>query len=947
MKRVALGLVALAGLAAEGRVMAQGQVPPLPVDSAVRIGKLDNGLTYFIRRNKHPEGRAHFYIAQKVGSMQEEENQCGLAHFLEHIAFNGTKHFPGKGIMNYLESIGVKFGTNLNAYTGFDETVYTIMDAPTARQATVDSCLLILHDWSQSISLLDKEIDDERGVIQEEWRSRNTGNYRVIARLFELAFPDNKYGQRMPIGTMEVVRGFKYDELRAYYKKWYRTDLQGLIIVGDIDPDRVEATIKKQFADVKKPENAAERIYVPVADHKGVLGVVATDKEAVGTRVGVSFKTDVTPPEVRASQFGVLEDYIKSLITSMISERFSDIIKKPNAPFIGANAGFGSFLVARTKDAFDFDAVAADGKYAPALKALTNEIERIRQYGFTAGEYDRAKKDYLVNLKKLYNERDKRKNEEFAEEYKEYFLRGGYIPGIEVEYQLINQVADQLPLEAINQAVKQAITEDNVLVSLTGPEKEGISYPTGEALAEEFKKYRSEKVEPLKDAVSTTKLIEQKPKGGKVVKEEKTATKFGSVVWTLSNGVKVIVKPTTFKEDEIRFSALRPGGRSTFAVKDALESRALNQVINLGGLAQFDDQTLSKVLSGRLASVTPRIEETREVLSGSSTAEDLETLLQLVYLNFTAKRSDREAFTAWKEKAIESVKMREANPMASVSDSIGAALYPGDKRYQSLTVAEYNAVNYERAMQLYKERFGDAAGFQFFFVGNVDLAKLRPLVETYLGALPVTKRVHKADLAKLARIRQGNYKNHYTKAMQTPMGLVVDVWPGTLAANQKNRLSMSILGEVLEQVYTEVIREREGGTYGASVNAMISYEPKDEANLFVFFQTDPDKADRLNSLVKEELEKIVKQGVDQTKFDKVIANLKKNYDENQKENAYWIDLLETFYHDKRDSYSDYMKTLNAITPQEVAGLLSQLLGQKRYIEVVMLPEATKDRKSVV
>lgn len=933
-----VGIMLVAGV---GLVAQTPQLPALPIDTAVRVGKLENGLTYFIRKNKHPEGRAHFFISQKVGSMQEDESQRGLAHFLEHIAFNGTKNFPGKSMINWLETIGVKFGENLNAYTGFDETVYQIMGAPTARQSTVDSCLLILHDWSSAISLEDKEIDAERGVIQEEWRSRDNGNFRAMSKMIENAFPGNKYGQRMPIGLMEVVRNFKYDELRAYYKKWYRPDLQALIVVGDIDPDKVEATIKRQFADVPKPVNPAPRVYEPVADIDGILASVSTDPEATSTNVSVYFLADPLPQEAKASQIGLVMNYMRSIVSSVISERMGDIVKKPNAPFMGASGYISDFIVAQTKDAFTFSATTSDGKYQTALKALTAEIERLAQYGINKSEYERAKKNYLVSFKKAYDEREKRKNDSFATEYSQYFTQGGYIPGIELEYQMINGIAEQLPVEVLNQMLHETLSKkSNIFISLTGPAKEGIKYPTTEELVKEFEGYREQKVEALKEEVSNTKLIDKMPKAGKVVKEDKSG-KFGSTVWTLSNGVEVVLKPTTFKDDEISFYAYRPGGRYTFSKGDELEARVLNSVINLGGLAKFDDSALDKALTGRIAGATPSFGMTSDNISGSTTKADLETMMQLIYLNFTAKRSDKEAFTAWREKAINARKMAESNPMASVQDSILKAVYPTRPDMLSLSVEDYGKINYERAMQLYRDRFATAKGFKFIFVGNIDPAKLRPLVETYLASLPATKVASKPDLNKYPTHRRGVYTHHYTKKQETPMGFVFNLYSGKLPANQRNVMVMDILSDILDQVYVETIREREGGTYGASTSADLAYEPKDVASIQVLFQTDPEKAKRLNAVVNEELQRIAKEGADKAKFDKVITNYEKNFTEKQKENNYWLNQLMSYYFYKRDNVSDYLKTLKSITPQEVGTLLKQLLDQKNTVELMMLPEASK------
>lgn len=926
-----------------GSVAEAQNLPPLPRDTAVRVGQLDNGLTYFIRHNKHPEGRADFYIAQRVGSMQEEENQRGLAHFLEHMAFNGSKHFPGKGMINWLETIGVRFGSNLNAYTAFDETVYTIKDVPVERRTVVDSCILILKDWSHGITLEDQEIDNERGVIQEEERARNSGNLRVMEAVLAKAFPDNLYGKRMPIGLMEVVRNFKYDELRDYYKKWYRPDLQALVIVGDIDPDAVEATIKRLFADVPKPVGAAERVYVEVADHKGILPIVATDPEASTTRFSLSFKMPALSRELKETQVGIAMDYIMGMITAMANQRLTDISKKPNAPYLYAGASYGSFQVAQTKDALTFGVIANDGQYLPAMRAVIAEMERIRQHGFTASEYKRAVDNYLASVKASYNERDKRKNEAFATSYANYYTQGGNLLDIESFYTLAQALADQIPVEAINATV-QGLGEDNIMVSLTGPAKEGIVYPTEEALAEQVRAARAVAVEPYKDAVSDAKLLKETPKAGKVVKVDKQG-KFGSTIWTLSNGARVVLLPTTHKDDEIRLSAYRPGGYYLYDDNpaDLQVARSLGSVISLGGLAEFDDSALTKVLSGRMASARPYIDGTSIGISGSSTKEDLETMLQLVYLNFTAKRSDTDAFASYQEKEKGAIKMREKNPMGSLRDSIAALSYGADYLYgQSLKAEEVDKIDYARSMQIYRELFGNAYGFTFYLVGNIEEARLKPLVETYLASLPSRKQSYKRHEEKVRRMLTGKRKIHYTQQMEKPMGVVLNLWGGQVPVSQTSEIAMEVIGEVLQQIYFETLREEEGGTYGASARAVVSYVPKDEAQMMVFFQTDPAKADELNAIVKRELDKVLKEGLPKDKFDKVIANLEKNYTEGLKENGYWLALLGTYYTHGRDEHSDYLKALRSLTPEMLRAQLASFVKQGNYHELIMRPEtATK------
>lgn len=918
---------------------AQQMPPPLPADSMVRVGVLDNGLTYFIRKNNLPQKRADFYIAQRVGSMQEEDSQKGLAHFLEHIAFNGTKNFPGKAMINWLETLGASFGGNINAYTGFDETVYTLNDIPVERPSVVDSCLLILHDWSCAISLEDKEIDAERGVIQEEWRSRDNGNMRVMERTFKDIFPGHRYGDRMPIGSMEVVRNFKYKELRDYYKKWYRPDLQALIIVGDIDVNQVEQTIKAQFQDVAKPINAAVREYLPINDHKGVIASVQTDPEKTGTTINVSFKMDVMPQELKATAVGLQFNYIYSVIETMIDERFAEITKKPNAPFLSAGGGVQPYgYIARTKDALLFVANTADGKAIDGLNALTAEIERIRQFGFTEGEYKRAGKNFMAALKKAYNERDKRKNNAFTTTYVDYFTKGGTLADLSTQYAIYEQIAEHVPVALVNQIVQQVITEDNITLTLQGPDKAEYKYPTTEELTKLFIEARKQPVEAYKEAVSDEKLMDKLPKAGKIVKEDRNGM-YGSTIWTLSNGIQVIFKPTKHKEDQILMSAMRPGGLYSFPKANHVDLRMIDEVSSLGGLAKFDETALAKVLTGRVVEVGASIGSTMDNLSGSSSKDDLETMLQLIYLNFTAPRLDTEAYEAYKQKKLNSIATLKSNPMASVGDTIRKAMYPEERLFQSLSEEEVKSANYQQIMELYKSRMTNAKDFKFYFVGNIDVEKLRPLVELYIASLPVNKKLNTKSTDSLApHTRSGEYINQYTKPMETPMSLVVNILSGKLDYTQKELLKMRIASGVLDQIYTKIIREEEGGTYSPQVNGHINRLPKGEAALQVIFQTDPDKAEQLNSIVYRELDKLIKEGVAAEYFDKTVANIQKGHKVRLEENGYWLHQLSNYYSlDKYDYVTNYEKELSSITKEDVRALVEKLIAQKNKIIVTLSP----------
>lgn len=917
------------------------QMPPLPMDTAVRMGKLDNGLTYFIRHNKLPEGRAGFYIAQKVGSMQEEDNQLGLAHFLEHIAFNGTQHFPGKGLMNWLQNIGVKFGENLNAYTSFDETVYMMTEVPVERKTVVDSCLLILRDWSCGISLEDKEIDNERGVIQEEWRSRDNGSSRAFQNAFKTTFAGNKYGYRFPIGSMDIIRNFKYDELRAYYKKWYRPDLQGIIVVGDINVDEVEREIKRLFAPIPMPKNPAERVYVEVPDNTEPIVAIETDPEVVGTSLSIAYKVDIVPQEMKGTGIEVLGGYMKSLISSMLNQRLDAITKKPNAPFLSASVGFGPFnYVAKTKDQFSANVSVQDvSKLPPALDAITAELERVCQHGFTKGEFDRASKDLMSGLKRAYTERGKRKSDALAQSIINHFTDGTHLASPETTYPLYEQFQSKIPLEMVNQLAQSILyKKGNTVLTLIGTAKEGVVYPTPEELSKSFLELSARTVEPYKDDAPTEPLMSKKPKAGKIVKVERNG-QFGSTVWTLSNGVRVILKPTDFKEDQILMSAQRKGGFFTGGREGALKNRLAGSVSHLGGLAQFDDDALTKVLAGVNASASSWVSNTYEGLSGNSTREDLESLFQQVYLNFTALRNDRDAFLAWQESRIASIQAAKSNPMNAVPDSISAILYPGDKLHAPVKEDEVRQANYEALMDAYRARFANAYGFDFVFVGNIDEATLRPLVETYLASLPSKKyKIVSTEHLNTSRVR-GKIERTVVMPFATPMAMVLDAFGATKKYEQRTIVLSAMLSEVLDIAYTESIREREGGTYGVSVSSSVSKYPEQGAVLQIFFQTDPEKAKHLNSVVYSELELIKKEGIKSEYFDKVVNNRRKAQAERIKENSYWLSQLGSYYDEGVDYYSQYDSILNSITAEDLRAHLQHLQSQGNDIRIIFTSKA--------
>ena len=664
-------------------VAQQMQFPPLPVDKNVRIGQLDNGLTYYIRHNKLPENRAEFYIAQKVGSILEEPQQRGLAHFLEHMAFNGTKNFPGDdkglGVIPWCETVGIKFGTNLNAYTSIDETVYNISNAPIDRAGVLDSCLLVLHDWSNYILLKDDEIDKERGVIREEWRSRNSGMLRVYTDLLPTIYPGDKYADCMPIGSIDVINNFPYKDIRDYYHKWYRPDLQGIVIVGDIDVDAVEAKLKAVFADVQKAVNPAERVYYPVADNKEPIVAIGTDKEVDDPSIEVYFKQDATPDSEKNNVGYLASQYMTSMITSMLNARLSELTQSANPPFNRAYSSYGNFFVAKTKEALNLSASSKANGIEEALKVLLQEAERARRFGFTESEYARARANYLQRLESAYNEREKTKHGSYVREYVRNFLDAEPIPGIETEYAMMNQLAPNLPVQAINMAIQQLVPDSNQVVIIAGPEKEGLKYPQKEEVIALLKGMKSLDLQPYVDKVSDEPLMKEAPKGGKIV-SEKEGEIYGSTKLVLSNGVTVYIKKTDFKADEIRMKATSLGGKSLFPDKDALNFAVMDNVVAVGGLGNFSQVDLTKVLAGKKVSVRAGLGATTENVFGTCSPKDFETMMQLTYLTFTAPRKDMEAFESYKNRTKAELESAQANPLSSINDTLQKAMYNNHPR---------------------------------------------------------------------------------------------------------------------------------------------------------------------------------------------------------------------------------------------------------------------------
>ncbi|MBQ8485727.1 MAG: insulinase family protein [Bacteroidaceae bacterium] len=913
------------------------QLPPIPVDPAVRIGHLDNGLTYYIRHNEKPENRVEFYIAQKVGSIQEEPRQRGLAHFLEHMAFNGTKNFPGnekgKGIVDWCESHAIKFGTNLNAYTSVDETVYNISNVPTDNTAVLDSCLLILHDWSNYVLLEDEEIDKERGVIREEWRSRNSGLLRVYTDAQETMYPGSKYADCMPIGNIDVVNNFPYQDLRDYYNLWYHPDLQGIIIVGDINVDEMEGKVKALFSEIPKATGKPERIYYPVSDNDAPIIYIGNDKEVSTPNVQIFFKHDATTNEEKESMAYLLQTYMLSMASSMLDERFEEMTQQANPPFNGAGSDYGDYFLSKTKEAFNVTVITKADGIETGLQAALTEIERMKRFGFTASEYERARANYLQRLESAYKERNNTQNANFVNEYVQHFLNNEPIPGIEQEYSIMQQIAPNIPVEAINALVQQQLIPDNNrVVFIAVPESAVDKCPTKEQVLNMLNGMSQLQVEAYVDNVSDEPLVSDIPATGKIVKEE--TGMYGSTKLTLNNGVQVYIKKTDFKEDEIRMRAVSPGGTTQFDDKDKLEMEVLDDLGSIGGLGNFSQTELTKQLAGKKVTLSASVTSQRETLGGNSSPKDFETMLQLVYLRFQQPRMDADAFESYKTRTKAQLENAKANPLSTINDTISIAMFGHHPRIVMMQPEMVDQINYQRGLDMFADRFADASDFTFFFVGNIDVDAMKPLIAQYLGALPDKQRKEAAIDRKLD-ILPGTRVKEYAKEMQTPMATTIMVYSGKESYNLRNNVLMDFLTQALDMVFTDEVREKEGGTYGVNSYGSLNKYPHEEAMMQIVYQTDPTKKEKLNTLIDELVKKMAAEGPSSEQMQKVRDYMVKQYNDNQKENSYWISSLDEYYYTGIDFNADYLSIVNSVTADDVKAFATDLIQQGNKVTVVL------------
>lgn len=917
------------------------QIPNLPIDKDVRMGKLPNGLTYYIRHNNLPEKRANFYIAQKVGSVQEEESQRGLAHFLEHMCFNGTKNFPDNSLIKFCEKIGVKFGENLNAYTSTDETVYNIDDVPVT-EANVDSCLLILHDWADDLTLDPKEIDKERGVIHEEWRMRSSASGRMFERNLATLYPGSRYGHRYPIGLMSVVDNFKPKELRDYYEKWYRPDLQGIVIVGDVDVDKVEAKVKALFSPIVMPANAAKYEHYPVPNNDEPIFVIDKDKEQSIGLIEVMFKHEPLPAEYRNTQAYLSLNLLTSLAGSVFNARLNELAQKSDCPFNGAQCGDDNYIISKTMDAFSIYIMPKPGQDAEALQMVMQEVKRAAEFGFTSTEVNRAADDFMSSWESLYNNRDKQKNSHFVNQYVRGFLDGTPISSIEDLYNMYKMMEEQakqakMLTPAISNVFKTytASTDTNFVCLAMYPEKEGVKVPTIDEFKQALAKAKAAKVEAYVDNVKNDPLIPTLPKKGKIKKEEKAD--FGYTCWTLQNGARVFFKQTDFNNSEVQFEAMSFGGNSKMPANEQVNEKLLSQVMNSTGLGNFTSTELEKKLAGKQVSCDINVSEIGESLSGSSTPKDLRTLFELIYLHFQTPCNDIDSYNNTLSYLKTSLANAEKQPMKAFSDSITCTLYGHNPLRSTLKLKDLDQANYETMKKLYADRFNAGGDFDFFFTGAFNVDSLRAFTEQYIAPLKAVKK-RESYTDRHIDFAKGTIDNNFLRQMETPQAILVQVWTGEHDYSMKDAAIVNALGEILTQRYLKSIREDAGIAYSVGASGDLSYGLRDQYILQIQCPVKPAKLDSALLLMKQGIDDIAAKGVTAEELDKVITFNLKDFADSQKKNGYWMNLIEMKTRWNKDECTGYENVLKSLTSKDIQDFVNNvLLKQHNRITVSMRP----------
>ncbi len=934
-------MFAVAMLVTATAVVAQPdqQIPVIPADKDVRTGQLENGMKYYLRHNAKQKNLADFYIVHDVGAIQENDAQQGLAHFLEHMALNGTKNLPGKMLIEYLEKVGVKFGRNLNAGTSWDYTQYHMTDVPTTREGIVDSAMLILHDWSHFIALQPKEIDSERGVISEELRTRDEADWRSTIALLKALFKGTRYEHRNLIGHLDGLNSFAHSELVDFYHTWYRPDYQAVVIVGDIDVDAVESKLKSLMADIPTaPEGSPEKELIVVPDNEQPIVSIFEDPEMKQSSATLYIKHPALPKQMNNTIIYEQLSLVNSLGSLMANERLQEIAMKPDAPFTSAYIHNGSVGICPTLESFMVGVDTKDGEIIKGFDAALTEMERIKRHGFTYSELERAKENLLNRERNAYLNRNERKNAEFARRYISNFRKNTPMPDAETEWQIDSVLVNAITLEDVNTIFGRYITDHNRVVTVTAPVKEGVANPTEADILNAMAKVAASEIAPFADNTVKEPLIPaDKVLKGSPIKKSVVNETLGTTEWTLKNGMKVIVKPTTFKADEVIICFGMHAGLSGVADADYYTGSFLAPIMQNQGVSKFSKNDLRKQLSGKTANVYVDTDDYETALIATGAPKDLETLLQLAYLNFTEPRFNEDDFNTTVNQYRSYVDNLKTNPDYIARIELNKTLYNNHPRKQMLSMEILDNIKFDRLQPVYEALYGNARNFTVTIVGNVELETLKPLVEKYIGSLPVSKKL----LTKVddgVRPVKGEVVNDFKAPMQQPKVGVYRIYTGDIENTVENQVAMTLLSQALSSRYLISIREEKGGTYGVHVNGRV--KPDYEGNYIVeiIFDTNEQQADELSAIVVDELKKIAENGPLAEDVEKTREYLLKEWKNRIEQNNNWIELLDEYYYRGINRYADYEAAVKKATLADVQALAKKILADGNMTYVVMRPE---------
>ena len=874
-----------------GMVFSQNPLnQPAPTDPAFRTGKLANGITYYIRHNEEPKERASFYIIQNVGALLENDDQNGLAHFLEHMAFNGTEHFPGKGIINTLEKHGVQFGRNINAYTSFGETVYNLSDIPIKHEGLVDTCLLVLNDWADYLLLTDEEIDAERGVITEEWRTGQNADRRMFNQYVKVLLQGSKYTQRDVIGSMDVVKNFKYETLRNFYHDWYRSDLQAIAIVGDIDVDAVEQKVKALFSGIEAVQNPPKREFYEVPDNKEPLYVLTTDKEASSYEVNLYIKHKATPPAEKNMNY-LREKTIQALFGMMTRDRISELLQKGVPPFVMGSISYSGFVDGY--EVLNIEATAKPNEDEIAFKTIFTEAQRINKHGFTSGELERAKTNYLTSLESRYKQRDKISNDVYARDCKSNYIGNEPLTSIDFDWEFAQAILPTISVEEVSAHAKQWMTPENRVVVVMGPDKPEASHLSKEQAFAIINEVENSPIEPYTDQVVSSNLISKELKGSKV-KSSRQLPEFNAVEWTLGNEAKVVFRQADYEKDQVSLVAMSNGGSSKINNDKVASALMLNQFMSSFGVGDYDATALKKALTGKKVSMNVGLSDLNETFNGSSTPKDFETMMQLLYLQFENPRFDKEAYEAMLGRLKAYVANMANNPQKIMSDSLSMIMTCKNPRTKLITPELFNEISLEQIESIYKDRFADAGDFTYIIVGNIDEATAKTMAEKYIGSLTNLPR-KETWIDRNVEGPKGKTVREIEIPLETKKATVIVNFDAKMDYTPQQNVLLSVFRDIMNFRYTEEIREKEGGTYGVRVSANTVKFPKAKKSLNLMFDTDPEKAQNLKAIVYREIEKIAQNGPTAIDLDKAVKNLLKNREQSKLHNNYWLQALTGFY----------------------------------------------------